>query len=771
MNGEKAILSAPYGETPGARDAQPVIDLMTLGGLLLSICLGLVLTFEYPSVVFLAFAFMLGIAPLIAALVVFGSERRGLEAVGALSVARLAVKIPLLWLLLALLALVALVIEHGPIVTPTRQMSILSMAIGAAVLLALRLTKVSRTRGFLDGALIVALALAVFAMSPFNPPNRVPIGLVQYALEAPGFWGWLLVGAAWTAVGLWLRRREGWAFGAWRRSLEALAICIGAIVVLLMYDDSHFTDFSHYMPLIGPAMHAMRGGIPMVDVYSVYGLGPWLVHRAMFELFSPTFGTAAVTVRVVNVLYFATILAMLCCVTRRRLSAMWFFIPAILVALTSHGSGGLDGMWNMNALPMTLGGRNLLPALMALVMVVSRGRDWGRWVALSIIMLAALSSVEILVFVLASWGYTLLLDSVRTRSVRLLVIWLMLAVVAIALAHLVFVAIVYLSTGAIVDYRPYFSLFFQFRPAEESIWSVPFVPYYAMWAPIGFAYFTIMAMAGLRALRGESPNSIIDRLLPVVAFGLGPLSYFMGRPQEGTLNVTCLSFAVVAISLAECLFIKASRFGGGAVVLSRVMAVAFAFIVADGFEHFMRPTDPSRGNSSILRRCLSADGCSFGEVGRNIWLALHTYPLDQRTGVGFGVHDDGHRQRIEEVVDMMRRLTSRAPKVGVLADLFPLIFADSDPAIGITAFMYTGQWYAWSVSSPINDGVSPLASEKILQQVAATSSGLVIIVPNQTDGWAPLNKAILERLHKTCDFKALETGRYHSAFMMEGCRK
>ena len=339
------------------------------------------------------------------------------------------------------------------------------------------------------------------------------------------------------------------------------------------------------------------------------------------------------------------------------------------------------------------------------------------------------------------------------------------------IAQLALLASVYLSTGAVVDYRPYFSLFLQFRPAEDSIWSVPFVPYYALWLPIGFAYFIIMAVGGLRALRGERPVSIVDRLLPVAVFGLGPLAYFMGRPQEATLNVTCLSFAVVAIGIAECVFVKPWRFGAGAAALSWVMAGAFAFITADGFEHFMRASDPGRGNSTILRRCLSAEGCRLGEVGPNIWLALHTEPLDPRTGVGFGVKDDGHRQRIEEVVAMLGRLAPGASTVGMLADLFPRIFADADPAIGITAFMYTGQWYAWSVSSPVNDGVSPLLTDRILRRVAATPSGTLIIAPNGADEWAPLNKAILERLRETCDLRPLETGRYHSAFVTERCRK
>ena len=338
-------------------------------------------------------------APPASAALLYGNEN-------AVAAIRLWIKVSLLWLLLVLLAYILLVVLDGPAAARARETAIQSIAIAAAVVLAVRLTAGRRRfPGALDGALIVALALAVFALSPFSPYGSVPIGLLDYALGAPRFWLWLLVGAAWTATGIWLRCREGWAFAGKRRVLEAVAICVAGGVVLLLYDDLHFTDFSHYMPLVGPALHAARGGTPMVDVYSVYGLGPWLVHLAAFELFTPTFGTAAVTVRVINLLYYGTILAMLVFVTRRRLSALWFFIPAILVALTSHG-----GMWNMNALPMTLGGRNLLPAVVALLMVASRDKGWGRWAALPLIMLASLSSVEILIFALAPWGYCLLLE-------------------------------------------------------------------------------------------------------------------------------------------------------------------------------------------------------------------------------------------------------------------------------------------------------------------------------------------------------------------------
>ena len=296
MNGEQVTL----------RQAQPLVDLASVGGLFLAICLGLVMAFDHPSVVFLAFLFMMGVAPPVSAAALYWNEKSGAAGPRALAALRLWIKVPLLWLLLVLLAYVLLVVLDGSAAVRQRETAIRSIAIAAAVVLAVRLTAGRRRfPGALDGSLIATLALAVFALSPFSPYAAVPIGLLDYALAAPRFWLWLLVGAAWTAAGIWLRRREGWAFAGMRRTLEAVAICVAGVVVLLLYDDSHFTDFSHYMPLVGPALHAARGGTPMVDVYSVYGLGPWLIHRAAFELFMPSFGTAAVTVRVINLLYYA----------------------------------------------------------------------------------------------------------------------------------------------------------------------------------------------------------------------------------------------------------------------------------------------------------------------------------------------------------------------------------------------------------------------------------------------------------------------------------
>ncbi|MFM9718850.1 hypothetical protein, partial [Streptomyces galilaeus] len=64
----------------------------------------------------------------------------------------------------------------------------------------------------LDAGLLVLVALGTFLLSPFDPQAAVPVGLLDYAVKAPQFSLWLALGIAWTALGLWLRQREGWAF-------------------------------------------------------------------------------------------------------------------------------------------------------------------------------------------------------------------------------------------------------------------------------------------------------------------------------------------------------------------------------------------------------------------------------------------------------------------------------------------------------------------------------------------------------------------------------
>lgn len=760
--------TAPYKQPADALDAARLVELFVAGGLVFGMTLAAVaFSGSDPSVIFFAFLTMFGIAPLFAASVVYLKEQtstsRKLTVEGALFVVK-AFLLACIIALNAFLALIMLTLASGAALWIAALVGLVSVVAIAAVV---------KTRGHrrelssrLDAIIVTALGIAVFILSPFNPTQSVPIGFLAYAFQSPSFGYWSLFGIGWLSAGIWLRRREGWAFAGRIAIFQSITIAVGLLFVLALYDDGHFADFAHYQPLIGPAMHAMHGGIPMVDTYSQYGLLPWLLLWGAFKLFAPTFGTAAVFMRLLNVSYFVVMMLTLVFASRRRISALWFFVPALLVAITSHGPGPF-GMWNMNALPMVLGGRWLLPSIVTLLLVAARTKTWALWVSLFIIALASLSSFEILAFTLGPWVACLLLDAIRARAVGTLTKHLLLAFASIVVAHACFVGIVYLISGRIADYRPYFSLALFNRPSKDSEWSVPFASNYALWFPIGLAFFFVIAEAAYHALRGGFASRMCERLLPVAILGLGPLTYFFGRPQEATLNIVCLPFAVVAIGIAESVFINARRFGKVGPALVLVMAFSFAFTIADGFEHFMRPFEPTRGNASFLRRCFTPAGCWPGDAIRNISLALQTPTLDPRTDVAHNVADAA--PRIAETTSMLQQFAPGVPHVGMIVDLYDISYGSAYGAIGIVAFMSTGQWYAWSQSSTLNDENSPILVKRAVQEAAATASGTPIIASNERERLLPINKAILEALEAHCHLRLLERGKYVSAFVTENC--
>ena len=170
----------------------------------------------------------------------------------------------------------------------------------------------------------------------------------------------------------------------------------------------------------------------------------------------------------------------------------------------------------MNALPMTLGSRWLIPATMTLLLVRAPMHRLASPATLATLMFASLAGFDTLALTMLPWGYCLLLETIRLRSPSHLFYRIASAIAAIAVAQVILAAVIYLSTGALLDYRPYLNLIFQFRPSEDSFWSVPFVPHYALWFPVGLAFFLIMASGFYRALRGDAVLTLAAAVLAAI---------------------------------------------------------------------------------------------------------------------------------------------------------------------------------------------------------------------------------------------------------------
>lgn len=768
-----ARAATPAEETSGPlADAQRTLALVSIGGLFLVVWIVLIaLSALNPTLIFVAYAFMLTVSPLLAGGVLRLVEGGKLLGAAALAKAFERLKSFLLCLVVAgIAAVVTMPVAHGRAQWLWGVAGIAFVMTLAALLFARSRPTMSAGRwtDWLDGLLVVLLACGAFILSPFDPAARMPIGYLAYAFDALNFGYWAILGIFWVAVGFYLMRVESRVDVRTADRRNRMILIVVVLFVLSLYDDGHYIHIMSYEPLVDPAMQTLHGGIPMVDTYSQYGFLTWFVYYLSFLVLPGTFGTSAVVLRLINLAYFLVILAMLVSISRRRLSVLWFLAPAYIAMLVSHDPFPHQ-MWNVYAFPMMMGGRWLVPSLMALSLVIAQGRARATWSALLLIALAAVSSMEILAYTLATWGYCMLLEAIRQRSIGLLLKNGVMAILAAVAGQAVLFGGVYAFTGKVVDYAPYLSILSDYRPVEGTDWSMTFEPLMALWFPVAVSYFAILATAGWRAFRAEQDTTLAERLLPVALFGLGPLGYFFGRPQEPGLTLSCLPFAVVVISVAQVVFREPARFGGAGRALAGVMAFSFAFTIGTALEHYARPYEPTSANSSILRRCFTPNGCL--DALHNIHIALTSQALDPRTSVGQGIlvpSEFDTQQRIEELISMLQRLAPDKSHVGMVTDFWDPGGGNAH-AISVAAAMATGNWRMWFYTAAFHDGQAKLVADRVLRRVAATPPGTLVIISNRREGLIGLNQEIIKTLEAHCRLSPVETAKYHTAYRVIGC--
>jgi hypothetical protein len=606
--------------------------------------------------------------------------------------------------------------------------------------------------------LALALLTAICVLySPFNPANRIPSGIVDYILWAPNFGWWLALGVVYVLGTNWLRRVEDRVTARHAAWLSWAALLIVGIFVLGLFDDSLYYSLIAYIPYVGPALHNLHSGIPMVDVFSQYGLLTWVIIKVGFAALPISFGSAAALVRVANLAYLFTIALIIFGLSRRRLSALLLTMPVLLVGITFH-----EGLFNLNALPSTGGMRYLVPAVMVLALTAVRSEAKARILAIPILILASFWSLETFVFTLAPWLSVSLLQCVRNRNFGESGRSILVGIGGIVTAHGLFAAAIFVRTDQLINYLPYIDYFRTFRPDELSIWSIPFNLNYALWLPVWLAFFLVMAIAVLNALTQQPTADTADRLVPVAAFGIASLLYFIGRTTNTTLGLSFLPFAIVMVIAAENLLPDVRRLGRISVVVYLVMVGMGSYMVAFGAERFAREPALNQGNSTVLRHCFSTEGCRFQDVTARIGSRIRALPFDRDSSAEEVLHPQNkNRERVEEIVSQLREFSAGRPRVGLLVETYG--------GIGLSAFIETGQWYLWDASSPWNDDTSPGVATLVIQSAAQIQDGEVLVIANDRGQLIDMEKRILQTVTARCRLLMRGKGKFHSVFLTEAC--
>ena len=671
-----------------------------------------------------------------------------------------------IFIAMALLLSSALVIAQMPHLKSWPATLVTSIAVAGAVIFAALFGFTSRRPAalvraglFADTMLVAGLAIVLVLFSPLDPKLPFASTMVGYMRDTPNFGVWILGGLAYAAlcmlVGAWEVRS---ARSRAARSVAALALALALALVLGLYDDGHWVDIGHYSPLIGPALYSRMEGAPMADVYCQYGLIPWLLVRASFAVLPPTAGTTAIIVRVTNVAFLMTFVLIAFSVTRRKTRAMLLMMPVLLAGISFHA-----GYLNLNGLPSTQGMRYLPPMAMALLLALDQGKPWTRRAATVVLVIASFWSIESFLFTLLAWAGYFTINAIRDRSIPAYLMHIALHLGLILAAHLAFVFGVYAWTGRRVDYLPYLDLFLGFLVGRGGFpWPMGVKSEFLWWLPVWFAYFLTLALALLGAVR-RAPSGAADRLVALALVGIGALSYFVGRSSETTLGLSFLPFGVLLVSafdrLAEGRLLSPPR----RYAVAGFMAVIFVLVFAFGLERLSRPLDELKGNSTILRRCFSSEGCAPAQVAGRIRAATGMV-VDYRYPPVAKLNETP--ARVADLVGALRMYAPHARRVALLTEF------DGESALtwfnGLMAFLYTGQWYSWQTSSPLNDQLSPVLVRRIVAS-ATVRDGEPLIVAKAETKLIKIEQDILSKVRKACRFEKIGETNYFSVFRVEDC--
>ena len=388
------------------------------------------------------------------------------------------------------------------------------------------------------------LFIRLFFAPPFSE-SPAPFGLGPALLLAA------LMLAAVAALG-WLEHRLLQRGSATLQALRASALCVAVILTVVCYFDFSLNiDVFHYLANVGPAVHALHGGTPMVDTFSLYGPGPVVATLVGFKIGPVTFGTAQIVDQVFNFAFYALWLVCLYRMSYWKLPALLLGFLSVAVFLSLYAGG----YQNANNAPSVLGLRYL--PLLGMVLALSclrPPRRFSSFTALSTCV-AGLWSFETLVGTLGIHAAFLGLLALRDRALfRLLgdgVKALLPAVAAVVLMALGTL----LRAGTLPDFSPNLQIF----SADNTGWKAWYVvanPMFLGWMAMLLAIFVVLNDAWTRVLAPMAHTTGIDgealfyRFVPMTMLLMLQASYFVGRSIEATLDLAIFPFCALAIPAA-----------------------------------------------------------------------------------------------------------------------------------------------------------------------------------------------------------------------------
>lgn len=531
-----------------------------------------------------------------------------------------------------------------------------------------------------------------------------------------------------------------------------LCYVAGLVLIVGLFDGYLMIDTLSYSPYLAPALGVSNGLVPLIDVFSQYGLG-YLLFAAGFSVQHNLFLPAALVAGLNVVMYLAVARSAFKLGADRLLS----FILMVFAILFAHSAQ----LYNVNYTPSVLAMRFLPPTLLVLALLHAPVRRPFSVLSGAAAVLCSFWSLEALVFGLAAYTAYLALCSValRTRTADVVRAGLRLAALFI-LPHVALSAAYLAIFATLPRYDIYLALVFANLNGGE-YWSMLMEPGVRTWILFAFGYASALGLAMHRALAARCLDEERTRrcagIGAVAVLGALELSYYVGRsatPLLPFLSLPLLLFVVLAGDWA----VAALRRDGAVPLLAwpvlTLAAVAFTAMGGIAADRFFRPISRDLSNSSLLRAGLALDNreaCDpcrlFNQVTSSAGM-LWTYPENETGGSLTYTHP-----RNRAAYDLVRAYTAQNRRVLLfLADPVPVIFYT--PAHAAAGIIYPP--HRIGVAYPAVDGLAPVLAQRARATLLADLRAGDIVIRDDLPTY-PLDNAVLADIKKAWALRAVSS--------------
>jgi len=529
--------------------------------------------------------------------------------------------------------------------------------------------------------------------------------------------------------------------------------------VPIVYFDLRFnSDVLHFLTNAGPANQMLRsGGIPLVDTYSQYGLGPLLATWISFLLAGPTLHSANVMAQLHSLMLYSCILVCVYRMTVHRRSALLLGFFAISILL----SGWWYGNYSLNSVPSSIGLRYFPCALVVLAISLLKRRQASSPLLVFAMTLSMLWSSEIFIGASAIVSLFILLEFARTFNFRRLAASVLYCLaLPLALGFALVQAMTLIAGGQFANLVPVFEFLLVYNMTSD-FWSIAasgqFFGWIAVAGLVGVALSSAWYLALANGITDERCNAAdresgseshldvetaVRRVAPMAGLAIVMSAYYVGRSVDFTLIIAFMPCVALFIPMFLALTSNTTGSMKSGVVLSGMLASILALFMTFSQIAVFRDGGPYRPFVAELVRGDLADA-RIRFQSRPMLDAVANPNFQDLSGLA---------------AETLKAIETFAPEQDRLTLLLGKHPTTPWSVHSDMVLLLAGKGNRWPVSYVLSDELSPTRVKQILDHAPELKKGEFIFLRADEATLGPLESAILNEIRSRYKLHLEETG-------------